>query len=311
MAPVLITGAAGFAGRWLSAACQAAGDEVFGLGLAPGPGGPDGFLRCDITDASALDAAIARIRPRTTYHLAAIASPALANSDQRRAWRVNLLGTLNVLDSLRRHSRGSRLLLVSSAAVYGAVERSDCPLPESHPAAPADCYGATKRAAELAALGEPGAGLRVHIARAFNHLGPGQGSDFLPGKLAAAVAAIASGRAPPQLALGSLDDWRDLTDVRDVVRAYRAIALRGEPGRIYNVCSGNAVPMQRLVACFCDRAGVPIAVDSGGGHPRSALPFLQGENSRLRRDCGWRPEIPLARSVADALAQVGPERDSA
>jgi GDP-4-dehydro-6-deoxy-D-mannose reductase len=306
MAPVLITGAAGFAGRWLGAACRRNGDEVVGLGLAPEPGGPASWVSCDITDAGVLDAAIAQIRPRITYHLAAIAAPALANADQRRAWTVNLLGTLNVLASLARHSPGSHILLVSSAAVYGSVERSACPLPESHPATPADCYGATKRAAELAVLGDPGAGLQVHVARAFNHLGPGQSVDFLPGKLARAVTEIRAGRAPPSLSLGSLQDWRDLTDVRDVVRAYRAIVDRGKPGRIYNVCSGNAIPMAELVSCFCDLAGIPIEVDTGAAHPDSALPFLEGDCSRLRRDCGWRPEIPLRQSVLDALAQPRP-----
>ena len=310
MAPVLITGAAGFAGRWLSRACRRDGDDVVGLGLGPEPGGPDRWVSCDITDAGALDSAIARLRPRITYHLAGIAAPALANADQRRAWAVNLLGTLNVLDSLARHSPGSRLLLVSSAAVYGAVERSACPLPESHPAAPADCYGATKRAAELAVLGGPGADLQVYVARAFNHLGPGQGPDFLPGKLTHAVSAISAGRAPPRLALGSLDDWRDLTDVRDVVRAYRSIVASGAPGRIYNVCSGNAIPMAELVACYCEQAAVPIDVDTGAAHPESALPFLEGDSSRLRRDCGWRPAIKLRQSVSDALAQPPPDQTS-
>ena len=310
MAPVLITGAAGFAGRWLSAACRRDGDEVVGLGLPPGPGGPDGSFSCDITDDDALDAAIVEIKPRITYHLAAIAAPALANSDQRRAWSVNLLGTLNLLAALARHSPGSTLLLASSAAVYGAVERSACPLSESHPAAPADCYGATKRAAELAVLGGPGADLRVHVARAFNHLGPGQDADFLPGKLARAVADISAGLSPPRLSLGSLGDWRDLTDVRDVVRAYRAIAARGQPGRIYNVCSGKAIRMSELVASFCDRAGVPIEVETDAARPGSALPFLEGDYSRLGRDCGWRPEIGLRRSVSDALARSLADRSS-
>lgn len=303
MAPVLITGAAGFAGRWLSAACRREGDDVVGLGLGPEPDGPDRWISCDITDADALDAAVEQVRPRITYHLAAIAAPAQANSDQRRAWTINLLGTLNVVASLARHCPGSRLLLVSSAAVYGAVERSDCPLPESHPAAPADCYGATKRAAELAVLEGPGADLQVNVARAFNHLGPGQSAEFLPGKLARAVADISTGRAPPRLALGSLRDWRDLTDVRDVVRAYRAIVERGTPGRIYNVCSGNAIPMSELVARFCDQASVPIEVDSGAAHPASAIPFLEGDFSRIRRECGWQPKIDLRQSVIDALAQ--------
>lgn len=304
MAPVLITGAAGFAGRWLSAACRQDGEDVVGLGLGPEPDGPDRWIRCDIGDADSLDAAVAQTRPRVTYHLAAIAAPAQANSDQRRAWSVNLLGTLNLAESLARHSPGSTLLFVSSAAVYGAVERSACPLPEICPAAPVDCYGATKRAAELAVLGAPGAELRVHVARAFNHLGPGQSVDFLPGKLTRAIAAIGAGRARPRLALGSLDDWRDLTDVRDVVRAYRAIVARGKPGRIYNVCSGNAIPMADLAASFCDRAGVTVEVDSGAAHPASALPFLEGDYSRLRRDCGWRPEITLRQSVDDALAHA-------
>ena len=308
---MLVTGAAGFAGRWLADACRRDGDAVCGLGLPPGPDGDGRWVGCDITDADALDAAIARVRPRITYHLAAIAAPAAANADQPRAWAVNLLGTLNLLESLRTHAPGSSLLFVSSAAVYGTVEPTACPLPESHPAAPADCYGATKLAGELAVLGAPGTGLRVHIARAFNHLGPGQAVDFLPGKLARAAAAIGAGRAPPRLALGPLDAWRDLTDVRDVVRAYRAIVQRGRPGRIYNVCSGNAVSMAELVACFCRQVGLEIEIESDAGHPPSALPYLEGDPSRLERECGWRPEIPLSQSVADAVARAHSDQGDA
>ncbi len=301
---MLVTGAAGFAGRWLSDACARAGDEVFGLGLGANDGRTDRWICCDITDAPALDAVVARVRPAITYHLAAVAAPAMANADQGRAWRVNLFGTLNLLDSLSRHAAGSRFLLVSSAAVYGSVQRSACPLPEGHPAAPADCYGATKLAAEIAALGVPGAALRVFVARPFNHLGPGQNADFLPGKLAQALIAIASGQAPPQLSLGPLGDWRDFTDVRDVVRAYRAIVNTGHHGRIYNVCMGQSVSMAELVSRFCDRAGVAVDITSGASRPGSALPYLQGDPSRLIHECGWRPEIDLDQSIADALARA-------
>ncbi len=309
MAPVLITGAAGFAGRWLSAACRRDGDDVVGLGLAPGPGGPDGWVSCDITDGDALDAAIVEIKPRITYHLAAIAAPALANSDQRRAWTVNLLGTLNLLAALARHSPGSTLLLASSAAVYGAVERSDCPLSESHPAAPADCYGATKRAAELAVLGGPGADLRVHVARAFNHLGPGQDADFLPGKLAARGGRHQRRPVPAPAQPGIA---RRLA--RPDRRARRRPRLPGDSRRAgspagYTTCARGG--RFRCPTWSPASATAPVFQLKWIPTPRrpgSALPFLEGDYSRLGRDCGWRPEIALRQSVSDALARHLPDR---
>ena len=247
---------------------------------------------------------MARVRPEITYHLAAVAAPSVANADQGRAWQVNLLGTLNLLDSLSKHVPGSRLLLVSSAAVYGAVDRSACPISENRPAAPADCYGATKLAAEIAVLGSPGAALEVYVARPFNHLGPGQGADFLPGRLARELSAIAIGRAPPRLALGPLGDWRDYTDVRDVVRAYRDIVSHGHRGRVYNVCTGQALAMAELVSRFRDRTGVTVQITSGAAQWGSALPYLEGDGARLRSECGWQPEIGLGKSVFDALRQA-------
>ncbi len=301
--PVLITGAAGFAGRAL--ADDLAGDEmpVARLGLGAFDNGGDGrTFSCDITDPAALDAAVAAVRPGLTFHLAAIAAPARAAADQRAAWRTNLIGTMNLLDSLSRHAPASRFLLVSSAAVYGSVSRADCPLREHHPAAPVDCYGATKRAAEIATLGKPGEALQVFVARPFNHLGPGQSDDFLPGLLARRVAVIAGG-GRAEIRLGNLNGWRDYTDVRDVVRAYRAIVNRGRANRIYNVCSGRAIKVADLVSAFCRHAARPVAIESTSSVADGTLPYLEGSADRLTEECDWRPTISLEQSVADAVSE--------
>ena len=297
--PVLVTGASGFAGRCLVADLRRAGQSVVGLGLAPADRGASGHLPCDITDRPALEAAIRRVRPTVTYHLAAVAAPQRAAQNQRLAWEVNLIGTLNLLDSLSTHAAGSRLLFVSSAAVYGQVERSACPLDECFPPAPRDCYAATKLAGELAVRGRPGSDLEVLVARPFNHLGPGQSPDFLPGKLARQIARIATGRERPALSLGDLSDWRDYCDVRDVVGAYRAIVSRGRPGQAYNVCSGRAIAITDLVDRFAAHAGCRLEITSRGGG--GSLPYLEGSNAKIATECGWAPVIELEQSIADSI----------
>jgi GDP-4-dehydro-6-deoxy-D-mannose reductase len=182
--------------------------------------------------------------------------------------------------------------------VYAPAQR---PLREEDPVRPASPYALSKLAQEMVGFGNPG-GPPVLIARAFNHTGPRQDPSFAASGFARAIADIEAGRRPAIIEAGNLDARRDLTDVRDTVRAYRLIAERGTPGRIYNVCTGRAVAIRHLLDMLLARATVPVrvAIDPARYRPND-LPLVVGDPQRIRQEVGWQPEIPLERTLDDLL----------
>ena len=287
----LVTGSNGFVGRWLSAHLESQGDEVTGLDA-----------ETDVTDAAAISAAVQAAEPDAVFHLAAQASVGTSWEDQAGTYLVNTVGTVNVLAGAAACSTPPRVLLVSSSEVYGRVRPEDLPIREDHQFAPVSPYAASKAAAEIAAVQAwLGRGLPVVRARPFNHTGPGQRTDFVVPALARQVAeAVRSGAHA--LYTGNLEARRDISDVRDVVRAYRALALHGEPGEVYNVCSGVAVSIREVAERLLRTAGVdmPIVVDPERVRPIE-LPELRGDPSRLKAATGWSPAVDFDDTLADVL----------
>jgi GDP-4-dehydro-6-deoxy-D-mannose reductase len=197
------------------------------------------------------------------------------------------------------------MLLVSSAAVYGEVDAAACPLDEDTPLRPLTVYGASKAAAELAALQWGRAyGLDVVVARPFNHTGPGQAPAYVCAALASQIAAIEHGRQPPVLAVGNLDPIRDVSDVRDVAAGYVALLERGRPGTIYNLCAGAGVSVGEIVAVLRGLAPVAMEVRSEAGRRRRHdVARVVGSHARATTDTGWVPQIPLRDTLAAVLAE--------
>jgi GDP-4-dehydro-6-deoxy-D-mannose reductase len=192
------------------------------------------------------------------------------------------------------------LVFTSSAEVYGRQPPENIPLRETCALNPANPYAASKAAAEMLLLGEAHTfGLDVVIARAFNHIGPGQNERFVVASFAAQLAKIAAGGAP-QLFVGNLDAKRDFLDVRDVVRAYVALARDGAAGEIYNVCSGTARSIRDVLRELIIAAHVPVEVRDDPGRMRpSDVPLFVGDASKLRAATGWEPHIAFAASIRD------------
>jgi GDP-4-dehydro-6-deoxy-D-mannose reductase len=287
----LVTGAHGFVGPYLTAHLESAGDEVVGLG-------PD----VDITDGVAIRSAIAAAEPDAVYHLAAASHVGSSWSAPVEVLRVNAEGTLNLL--LAAEAAGApRVLVVGSAEEYGIVDPSALPLAETAPLRPVTPYGASKVAAEVIGLQAfLGRGLPVVLARPFNHLGPGQSDRLVASTLAHQVARNERDGTDVIMA-GDLTPRRDFSDVRDVVRAYRLLVERGEPGEAYNVCSGVAVPVSEVADALVAQARHPMRIELDPARLRPVeLPALQGDPSKLRAATGWVPEIPLERTLADLLA---------
>jgi GDP-4-dehydro-6-deoxy-D-mannose reductase len=196
-----------------------------------------------------------------------------------------------------------RVLVVSSADVYGIVAEADLPITEDHPLRPVSPYAASKVAADfLAVQAHLGRGLDTVWARAFNHLGPGQGDSFVASALAARIASNERDGSD-EVPVGNLAARRDFTDVRDVVRAYRMLVEHGAAGEAYNVCSGRAVAVHDLAELLLAQAATPmrLVVDPERYRPVD-VPVVLGDESRVRQATGWHATIPLAQTLADLLA---------
>jgi GDP-4-dehydro-6-deoxy-D-mannose reductase len=298
-ARVLITGAAGFVGRHLTAHLQACGDEVLGVDRQPVDGSD--LPGVDITDADAVARLLADVQPTAIYHLAGWADVGGSWKAPVEAFRANAEGTLNVLGAAV-DAGVERVLAVSSADVYGKVDPSELPLTEDSPLRPASPYAASKVAADYLGLQAwLGRGLPVLRVRAFNHLGPGQTDKFVAPALASRIARAERGGGDV-LPIGDLSARRDFTDVRDVVRAYRLLMEHGEPGEVYNVCSGVDLAVQDLADQLLAQARIPLKFETDPELLRPVeVPVLRGSHQRLTEATGWTPEISISQTLTDLL----------
>ncbi len=300
----LITGADGFVGRYLTEALRRQGSEPI---LAGGPDAKGPFIALDITDADSVRSVFTETKPEVIFHLAAQTFVPDSIASPRATYETNVLGTAAMLQAMReqRDAGGpaARLMLISSAEVYGKQDDSAYPLSESVVTSPANPYAASKAAAESVALGEARTYvLDVVITRAFNHIGPGQSDRFAVAAFASQLAAIAKG-APPLLLVGNLEAKRDFLDVRDVVEAYVALARDGEAGEIYNVASGSAVSMREVLGELVRIARVPVEIREDPARMRpSDTPLSCGNSEKLRTRTGWAPKLTLRRSLQDVYA---------
>jgi GDP-4-dehydro-6-deoxy-D-mannose reductase len=292
---ILVTGASGFVGRHLLPALRAAF--------------PDAELHAppsDVTDAEAAAAMVEAARPDAIVHLAAVAAIPAARLDPAHAWRVNLLGTLNVARAVLGHAPGCVLLFASSADIYGASFRAGMPLDEGALPAPLNTYAATKAAADLALGAMAAEGLRVLRVRPFNHTGPGQTAEFVVPAFAEQVARVAAGLQPPVLRVGALDARRDFLDVRDVCAAYALCLARSDalaPGTVLNVASGQPRRVGDVLTALMAAAGVEAEVVTDAGRLRPTdIPIAAGNAALARRLLGWAPAIAWEQTIADVLA---------
>lgn len=312
---VLVTGADGFVGRWVVRRLLDDGREVYAAvrpaagsahpddGLTPEERGAVRWLPLELLDADSVRTCV-DLPYDAVVHLAGVASGAAAARDPGYAWNVNAAGTARVaavLADAKRAGRGDALLLyVSTAEVYGA----GAPAPRRETDAPAPCsaYAASKLGGETAALEAwRRAGLRVVIARAFAHTGPGQDVRFVVPAFAQRLR-FARKIGAPVVKVGNLEPVREFLHVKDVVDAYARLLVKGEPGEIYNVASGSGVSLEDLLFTLADLVGVRPIPEMDPELVRPAdIPHLVGDSSRLRGATGWAPRIPLDQTLKDVI----------
>ena len=318
MTAVLVTGAGGFAGSHLVDLLAGSGLAITGWRRSltgsrraePVEARPDAsahqdgptitWRAVDLLDGDAVRRALAELRPDTVYHCGGAAHVGHSWTVARETLAANVLGTHHLLEGLRASGVSSRVLIPGSSLVY---RQSDRALTEDDPIGPSSPYALSKLAQEM--LGRRGLDedrQQVFLTRSFNHIGPRQEPSFAAPGFARQIAMIEAGRIEPTIEVGNLEASRDLTDVRDTVRAYRDIVERGRPGVVYNVCSGRAhrirEVLDRLIAL--SRVKVDVRVDPTRYRP-SDTPILLGNPGRLERETAWKPAIPLDQTLSDLL----------
>ncbi len=287
---VLITGVSGFIGCHLARQLESAGAEIVGL-AADRPERVIGELfETDVCDLQALSRIVGRSAPDVVVHLAGLSHVGQSWNRPGDYLRVNFIGTRNVV----RAAGGRRVIVASSAEVYGVVPESEQPIAEDRPLDPRSPYAMTKACAEVLACEH-----EAIIARAFNIVGIGQSRQFAVPSFAAQLAAIRRGERPAVLQVGDLSPRRDFLHVDDAASAYRTLIDHGEPGGVYNLASGDAWSIGEVLDRLRRISGVEAEVERDEERLRPVdVPLLRGDSRKLRA-LGWAPQYDLDRALGD------------
>ncbi len=301
---VLILGAGGFMGQYLVNELHDSDEiSVTVLPSEKPPLGADSSFFLDITDEKAVDELVRKLCPTRIYHLAAQSSGALSWKIPQKTAQINLVGTLNLLESVRKHCPYARLLLIGSGEEYGSVSEYCNPIPETLPPNPTNIYAVTKEAQSRCGLLYFRAySLDIVVVRAFSHIGAGQSEQFVASSFCRQAALIQKGLQTPVIRVGNLDAVRDFTDVRDVARAYRLLSYKGVGGEIYNVGSGTVISIRKLLNKIIELSGIKtdIMTDPKLLRPLDT-PLISADITKLRDHTGFVPEYSLSETLTDLL----------
>lgn len=312
MPAALVTGAAGFAGSHLVDHLRARGVEVVGIarpedGGWPGSSAPPRLVELDLRQAEGLLPLLRQVRPAAIYHLAAQSNVHLSWQRPQDTLVNNLLAQANLLEAARTWAEEAGeapgVLVVGSADEYGLVRPEELPVREEQPLRPHSPYAVSKITQDYLGYQYHAAhALPVIRVRPFNHIGPRQGPAFVVSDFARQLARIGAGLVPPVVEVGNLDAERDWTDVRDIVRAYRLALEKGEPGEVYNLGSGRATSVRRLLEMLVELSGLQVEIRQAPSRLRLLeVPRLVADPTRFRELTGWRAEIPLEQTLRETL----------
>ena len=294
----LITGSQGFVGRYLRRELEESGYEVVGLDIQPG----EGAIQADLLNPEQLAAAVRQAEPDAVFHLAGQADVARSWKIPQKTMEINVLAAVNLMEAARAFNPSVRMVLVGSSDQYGNLGEAGRMVSESLATHPQTPYAVSKKAQEeMAQVYVRAYGMNICMTRSFNHGGAGQRLGFLIPDFASGIVKVERGEAK-SLKVGNLTSRRDFTHVKDVARAYRLIGEKGKPGEVYNVGSGVTWSAQEILDKLCAMAVCPIPVEQDPARMRpSDTPVICCDHSKLTRDTGWEPNIPLEDILSDTL----------
>jgi GDP-4-dehydro-6-deoxy-D-mannose reductase len=305
----LITGINGFVGGHLAEHLLQQGWELWGISreqtlALPGLRGRAQLIQADLADREAVQRAIVASAPQAIFHLAGQPFVPESFRDPASTLAANTLGALHIFLALIAEGGDARVLVVGTNEEYGQIREADLPISEAAALRPTSPYGVSKIAQSMLALQyHLSHGLHIVRARPFTHIGPRQNERFVTAAFASQIARIERGRQPAVLRVGNLSARRDFSDVRDVVRAYRLLIERGEPGEVYNVGSGRAEMIGDLLDMLIASSRVPIGIQPDQELMRPIdIPLVCCDAGRLRRQTGWQPAITLEQTIEDIMA---------
>ena len=308
---VLVTGITGFVGSHFAEFALAEGAEVFGSYRWRSKTENIDHLRdrvtlieCDLRDLSSVNELVASSRPDFIIHLAAQSYVHASWHSPAETFNTNTISQVNLLEAVRAQGKAApRFLAIGSSEEYGLVHEDELPIKESNPLRPLSPYAVSKVTQDLMAYQYfKSYALPIVRARAFNHEGPRRGDVFVTSNFARQIAEIEAGGREPTILVGNLKAVRDYTDVRDIVRGYWLLLERGDPGQVYNLCSGRGWAIQEILDFLLGESintSIRVREDPARLRP-SDVPVLIGDCSRLTA-LGWKPRIPFEQTLRDLL----------
>jgi GDP-4-dehydro-6-deoxy-D-mannose reductase len=309
MMRALITGVSGFVGRYLAAHLLSEKIEVWGTTRADSPDlyidNRVQFIKVDLNDEQEIMSWIERIRPDHIYHLAGQSSVKLSWENKIETFDANVNKTIHLLEAVTKSSiaENVRVLTVGSSEEYGKVDNHEVPIKEETPLRPISPYGISKATVSMLAKHYYNAyGLQIIHARPFNHIGPGQGLGFVTSDFAKQVAVIEAGLSSNSIRVGNMTAQRDFLDVMDIVRAYFELIRLGQPGQIYNICSGKPIEISYILDFYLRHTVKLVEVDQDPTLMRpSDVPIYYGSLNKLENETGWKASISLDESLMKIL----------
>jgi GDP-4-dehydro-6-deoxy-D-mannose reductase len=306
----LITGVTGFVGSHLAEYLLDKGAEVVGTARWRSQTANIDHIQdkiqlveCDLRDYASVKRVLTEVQPDQVYHLAAQSFVHSSWQAPAETLTTNILGQLHILEAMRDLKINPPSMVACSSEEYGLVKPEETPIKETNPLRPLSPYAVSKVGQDLLAYQyHQSYGTHVIRTRAFNHDGPRRGKVFATSNFAYQISQIEKGRAEPVLRVGNLEALRDFTDVRDMVKGYVLAVEKGEPGEVYNLCSGKAHSIQEVVDILLGRAKVKIRVEQDPARIRpSDVPILLGDFSKFHALTGWKPTIPFEQTLGDLL----------
>jgi len=291
MKRALLIGGTGFAGCHMS--------RLLSTGYTVTSVGSD----CDIRDKKKVFALVEQVRPDVVINMAFITTVRETFVDPDKTFQIGYFGMFNLMSALKHYSFKGKLLNISSSEVYGFPDPKNLPMDESTPLRPMSPYAVTKIATEaLCYQWSQTESLNIITARPFTHIGPGQNDRFALSSFSKQIAEILLGLRVPVMRVGNLDSTRDITDVRDTVRAYKLLLEHGKRGEVYNICSGSEVRIRTLLDKLIEQSGIQVQVNQDESLVRgSEQQRVWGNFHKLKQETEWKPEIPIDQTLDDMI----------